>query len=158
MPEWWTYAPGDFLMYSPRVYARLLAAYQRDLWPAQAGALALAVAVAALVRSRVAWRGRAVSAILAAGWAFAGYRFKGRDQLFLLLLATMFVPPIATLVPLYWVVQTAGLLDSIVGVLVPQLANAFGIYLIRQSARGGRHRTALEGRTRAHRHRGSARG
>jgi multiple sugar transport system permease protein len=73
---------------------------------------------------------------VAAGWAFAVYRFRGRDQLFLLLLATMFVPPIATLVPLYWLVQSAGLLDSIVGVLVPQLANAFGIYLVRQFARG----------------------
>ena len=75
MPEWWTYTPGDFLMYSPRVYARLLAAYQRYLWPAQAGALALAVAVAALVRSRVEWRGRAVSAMLAAGWAFVAWAY-----------------------------------------------------------------------------------
>jgi multiple sugar transport system permease protein len=73
---------------------------------------------------------------LAAGWAFAVFRFRGRDQLFLLLLATMFVPPIATLVPLYWLVQSAGLLDSLIGVLVPQLANAFGIYLIRQFAKG----------------------
>jgi multiple sugar transport system permease protein len=77
-----------------------------------------------------------VASSVAAGWAFAVYRFRGRDQLFLLLLATMFVPPIATLVPLYWLVQTAGLLDSLVGVLLPQLANAFGIYLIRQFARG----------------------
>jgi multiple sugar transport system permease protein len=71
-----------------------------------------------------------------AGWAFAVFRFRGRDQLFYLLLATMFVPPITTLVPLYWLVSSAGLLDSLVGVLVPQLANAFGIYLIRQFARG----------------------
>ena len=77
-----------------------------------------------------------VATSVAAGWAFAVHRFRGRDQLFLLLLATMFVPPIATLVPLYWLVQSAGLLDSLVGVLVPQLANAFGIYLIRQFARG----------------------
>jgi multiple sugar transport system permease protein len=77
-----------------------------------------------------------VATSVAAGWAFAVYRFRGRDQLFLLLLATMFVPPIATLVPLYWLVQSAGLLDSLVGVLVPQLANAFGIYLVRQFARG----------------------
>jgi multiple sugar transport system permease protein len=77
-----------------------------------------------------------VATSTAAGWGFAVYRFRGRDQLFLLLLATMFVPPIATLVPLYWIVQNAGLLDSLVGVLLPQLANAFGIYLIRQFARG----------------------
>jgi multiple sugar transport system permease protein len=77
-----------------------------------------------------------VATSTAAGWAFAVFTFRGRDQLFLLLLATMFVPPITTLVPLYWLVQSAGLLDSLVGVLVPQLANAFGIYLIRQFARG----------------------
>jgi multiple sugar transport system permease protein len=77
-----------------------------------------------------------VATSVAAGWAFAVHRFKGRDQIFLLLLATMFVPPIATLVPLYWLVQSAGMLDSLVGVLVPQLANAFGIFLIRQFARG----------------------
>ena len=77
-----------------------------------------------------------VATSTAAGWAFAVFRFRGRDPLFYLLLATMFVPPITTLVPLYWLVQSAGLLDSLVGVLVPQLANAFGIYLIRQFARG----------------------
>lgn len=77
-----------------------------------------------------------VATSVAAGWAFAVYRFRGRDQLFLLLLLTMFVPPITTLVPLYFLVQNAGLLDSLVGVLVPQLANAFGIFLIRQFARG----------------------
>jgi multiple sugar transport system permease protein len=77
-----------------------------------------------------------VATSTAAGWAFAIYRFRGRDQLFLVLLATMFVPPIATLVPLYWLVANAGLLNSIIGVLLPQLANAFGIYLIRQFARG----------------------
>jgi multiple sugar transport system permease protein len=77
-----------------------------------------------------------VATSCAAGWAFAVYRFRGRDQLFLVLLLTMFVPPITTLVPLYWLVQNMGLLDSFVGVLVPQLANAFGIYLIRQFARG----------------------
>ena len=77
-----------------------------------------------------------VATSVAAGWAFADLPFKGRDQLFLLLVATMFVPPIATLVPLYWLVQTAGLQDTLVGVLLPQLANAFGIFLIRQFARG----------------------
>lgn len=77
-----------------------------------------------------------VATSVAAGWAFAVYRFRGRDQLFLVLLLTMFVPPITTLVPLYWLVQNMGLLNSFIGVLVPQLANAFGIYLIRQFARG----------------------
>jgi multiple sugar transport system permease protein len=56
-----------------------------------------------------------------AGWAFAIYEFRFREPLFLLLLATMFVPPITTLVPLYWIIQSMGLLDSLIGVLVPPL-------------------------------------
>jgi multiple sugar transport system permease protein len=71
-----------------------------------------------------------------AGFAFARYSFRGRDGLFYLLLATMFVPPITTLVPLFWLVGSVGLTDSLAGVLLPQLANAFGIFLIRQFARG----------------------
>ena len=113
MPEWWTYAPGDFLMYSPRVYARLLAAYQRDLWPAQAGALALAVAVAALVRSRVAWRGRAVSAILAAGWAFVAWAYFGGRYATIDWAATYFAWAFAVQAGLLLVVGTLG------GALVP---------------------------------------
>src|SRR4051812_3586288 len=36
-----------------------------------------------------------------AGYAFAKYRFRGRTLLFSLLIATMFLPPIVTLIPLY---------------------------------------------------------
>jgi multiple sugar transport system permease protein len=67
-----------------------------------------------------------------AGYVFAKYRFRGRDTLFWTVVATMFVPPIVTLVPLYWLVSSMGLSDSYVGVLLPWLANAFGIFLMRQ--------------------------
>jgi multiple sugar transport system permease protein len=67
-----------------------------------------------------------------AGYVFAKYRFRGRDAIFWLVVATMFMPPIVTLVPLYWLVSTMGLSDSYLGVLLPWLANAFGIFLMRQ--------------------------
>jgi len=67
-----------------------------------------------------------------AGYVFAKHRFRGRDVLFLAVLATMFVPTIVTLVPLFWVIQTLGLVDSYPGVMLPQVANAFGIFLMRQ--------------------------
>ena len=67
-----------------------------------------------------------------AGYVFAKYRFRGRDALFWTVVATMFVPPIVTLVPLYWLVSSMGLSDSYAGVLLPWLANAFGIFLMRQ--------------------------
>jgi multiple sugar transport system permease protein len=67
-----------------------------------------------------------------AGYVFAKYRFRGRDVIFWLVVATMFMPPIVTLVPLYWLVTTMGLADSYLGVVLPWLANAFGIFLMRQ--------------------------
>ena len=67
-----------------------------------------------------------------AGFVFAKYHFRGRDALFLVVLATMFVPMIVTLVPLFHVIQSLGFVDSYPGVMLPQLANAFGIFLMRQ--------------------------
>jgi multiple sugar transport system permease protein len=71
-----------------------------------------------------------------AGFVFAKYHFRGRDALFLAVLATMFVPTVVTLVPLYHLIQSAGLVDSYPGVMLPQLANAFGIFLMRQFIAG----------------------
>ncbi len=73
---------------------------------------------------------------LMAGYAFAKYRFRGRDALFALLIATMFLPPIVTLIPLYRLVSYIGLNGSLFGVIVPHLANAFGIFLMRQFIAG----------------------
>ncbi len=67
-----------------------------------------------------------------AGYVFAKYRFRGRDLLFWTVVSTMFMPPIVTLVPLYWLVSSFGLSDSYLGVMLPWLANAFGIFLMRQ--------------------------
>ncbi|WP_157020256.1 carbohydrate ABC transporter permease [Mesorhizobium xinjiangense] len=73
---------------------------------------------------------------LMAGYAFAKYRFGGRDWLFALVIATMFLPPIVTLIPLYRLVTSMGFNASLVGVIVPHLANAFGIFLMRQFIAG----------------------
>lgn len=73
---------------------------------------------------------------LMAGYAFAKYRFRGRDLLFATLIATMFLPPIVTLIPLYRLVGYLGLNASLAGVVVPNLANAFGIFLMRQFIKG----------------------
>jgi len=73
---------------------------------------------------------------LMAGYAFAKYRFRGRDQLFAVLIATMFLPPIVTLIPLYRLVTYMGLNANLIGVILPYLANAFGIFLMRQFIAG----------------------
>ena len=73
---------------------------------------------------------------LMAGYAFAKYRFRYREALFALLIATMFLPPIVTLIPLYRITGYLGLNGTLAGVLVPNLANAFGIFLMRQFING----------------------
>ena len=73
---------------------------------------------------------------LMAGYAFAKHRFRGRDALFALMIATMFLPPIVTLIPLYRLVTNMGFNASLIGVIVPHLANAFGIFLMRQFIAG----------------------
>jgi multiple sugar transport system permease protein len=73
---------------------------------------------------------------LMAGYAFAKYEFRFREPLFALLIATMFLPPIVTLIPLYRMVSYMGLTASLAGVIVPNLANAFGIFLMRQFIKG----------------------
>ncbi|TGV56546.1 carbohydrate ABC transporter permease [bacterium M00.F.Ca.ET.141.01.1.1] len=71
-----------------------------------------------------------------AGYAFAKYHFPGRSLLFSVLIATMFLPPIVTLIPLYRLVGSIGLNASLAGIIVPNLANAFGIFLMRQFIAG----------------------
>jgi multiple sugar transport system permease protein len=73
---------------------------------------------------------------LLAGYVFAKYRFRGRNALFSVLIATMFLPPIVTLIPLFRIVMQMGLDASLAGVIVPNLANAFGIFLMRQFIAG----------------------
>ena len=52
------------------------------------------------------------------------------------MIATMFLPPIVTLIPLYRLVTSMGMGASLFGVIAPHLANAFGIFLMRQFIAG----------------------
>lgn len=71
-----------------------------------------------------------------AGYVFAKHSFRGRDAIFWAIVATMFLPPVVTLVPLYSMVNAMGVGDSYIGVMLPWLANAFGIFLMRQFIMG----------------------
>lgn len=78
MPEWWTYSPTDFLLFSPRTYYRLIERHNLALWPAQIVALALAIAVAGLLSHPTSARSRAIAGILAVLWAWVGWTFVAR--------------------------------------------------------------------------------
>jgi multiple sugar transport system permease protein len=69
-----------------------------------------------------------------AGFAFAKYRFKGKENLFRFLLGGMIVPAQVTMLPLFLMLKTMGLVNTYIGVIIPGLASIFGIFLIRQFA------------------------
>jgi len=67
-----------------------------------------------------------------AGFAFAKYRFPGKDKLFRLLLAAMVIPAQVTMLPLFLILNKLGLVNTYWGVIIPGMASIFGIFLIRQ--------------------------
>jgi multiple sugar transport system permease protein len=67
-----------------------------------------------------------------AAFAFARLRFRGRDFLFFMFLASMMVPGQVTTIPLFIIVRNVGLIDSHAALILPALTSAFGIFLLRQ--------------------------
>ena len=68
-----------------------------------------------------------------AAFVFAKLPFRGSGKLFALYLGTMMIPGTVTMVPNYIILRILGLLDTYTGLILPSLANAFGVFLMRQS-------------------------
>jgi ABC-type glycerol-3-phosphate transport system permease component len=66
------------------------------------------------------------------GFAFAKYDFPGRNGLFTFLLGTMMIPGIVTLIPIFMVIVSLGWVDTYEALIIPGLASAFGVFLMRQ--------------------------
>lgn len=69
---------------------------------------------------------------LFAGYAFAVYRFPLQNFFFLLILGTLMVPVQVTSVALYVLLSQVGWVDTFLGILAPNFASAFGVFMIRQ--------------------------
>ncbi|GAA3403384.1 carbohydrate ABC transporter permease [Pseudarthrobacter polychromogenes] len=67
-----------------------------------------------------------------AGYAFAKLRFKGRNGLMLMVVATMAIPTQLGIIPLFMVMRTLGWTGEIGAVVVPTLVTAFGVFFMRQ--------------------------
>lgn len=77
---------------------------------------------------------KSITSLLAA-YALVYFEFRGKNALYFVLISTMFIPFTVTMIPNYLTVSALGLNDNIVGVMLPQLADALGIFLLRQSMR-----------------------
>lgn len=67
-----------------------------------------------------------------AGFAFARMRFRGREPLFLIYLASLMIPGQVTLIPNFILMRTLGLYDTHLGIILPAAFTAFGTFLFRQ--------------------------
>jgi multiple sugar transport system permease protein len=67
-----------------------------------------------------------------AAFAFARLRWKGRDAVFLLYLATMMIPGVVLMIPNYQAMVSLGFLNTYHGLIIPAAFSAFGTFLLRQ--------------------------
>ena len=68
-----------------------------------------------------------------AGYAFARFEFAGRDIAFALVLVQLMIMPEVLIVENYRSMSRLGLVDTILGIGLPYMASAFGIFLLRQT-------------------------
>ncbi len=81
-----------------------------------------------LCRRSVRW----LSSIIA-GYAFGRLRFKGRDLLFSALLATLMLPYVVIMIPVYVMFSKVGWINTLLPLIVPSyFGDAFFIFLLRQ--------------------------
>ncbi len=67
-----------------------------------------------------------------AAYAFSRLRWKGRDTVFLLYLATMMIPGVVTMIPNFQIMVSLGFLNTYHGLIIPAAFTAFGTFLLRQ--------------------------
>ena len=76
-----------------------------------------------------------ISAVLLAALAaygFAKQRFPARQFLFILILSKLVVPAYFNLIPRFVIVQNLGLLDTLTGIMLPELFTVYGVFWLRQ--------------------------
>ncbi|MGM0507923.1 MAG: carbohydrate ABC transporter permease [Fusobacteriota bacterium] len=66
------------------------------------------------------------------GYAFAKFEFKGREKLFGAMLATLMIPQLLSIIPWFILMKQFGWINTYLPLIVPMIANPFGIFLMRQ--------------------------
>lgn len=116
VPPKWIPVDMDFSNYT-RVFTEI------PFWNQMANSFIITLSVVA---------GQLVTASLA-GYAFARLKFRGRNVLFWVVLATMMIPGQATIIPVFIIIsRLLHLNDTLYALILPGLATAFGTFLLRQ--------------------------
>jgi multiple sugar transport system permease protein len=134
LPLLWTFSSSfkpvsDIFIYPPRLlpsaptmehYRRLFTDLPFLRWFVNTLGVSVATTVLALFFSALG------------GHAFAKYQFRGKTVLFNIVLASMLVPFAVILIPLFVLITRIGWTDSFLALVVPWVAPAYGIFLMRQ--------------------------
>jgi multiple sugar transport system permease protein len=111
------------------------------LWPSKWQSVNYATAVRQSAFGRWFWNTLVVTTTVVASnlvlcslaaYAFARVRFLGRGIIYFILLATLMVPLQVVLIPTFLIVKDFGLIDHLGALIVPNLANVFGIFMLTQ--------------------------
>lgn len=114
------FTPGLLSAFTGENYAKVWS--QLDIPALFFNTLAMAVGISL---------GQLVTSLLAA-YAFARWDFRGQSVLFFLVIASWLVPFQVTMLPNYVLLSQLGMLNTVVGVIVPQLSSAYAVILLRQ--------------------------
>ena len=76
--------------------------------------------------------GLVVVIVSLAGYGFTRLHFKGRDTLFLILMATMMFPSVMNLIPNFEIVDSLGWTNTYLAVIIPGAAGVINVFLVRQ--------------------------
>ena len=71
-----------------------------------------------------------------AGYAFARYEFKGKNIIFVIFLATMMIPFQVIMIPEFIEIHLLGMYDNYWGLIVPKIASAYWIFMMRSAFAG----------------------
>ncbi len=66
-----------------------------------------------------------------AAYAFSKMRFKGKNVLFIMFISSLMVPKEVVIVPLFRVIQDLGMVNTLNGMIWPNVATAFGVFLLK---------------------------
>jgi len=67
-----------------------------------------------------------------AGFALGKYKFPGQKIIFILIVSTLMIPPQVTILPLFLIASKLRVIDTYLGIVLPDLSTAFGVFFMRQ--------------------------
>ena len=67
-----------------------------------------------------------------AGFALGKYKFPGQKIIFILIISTLMIPAQITIIPLFLIASKLRVLDTYLGIALPDLSTAFGVFFMRQ--------------------------